>query len=151
MPIADGEMLELTGDGGVFRYSNTGKKTLLLEALDIQYLSVLYEREMMYTLAIHKDGTLALGIGLTFQEKKIGNLESAIKAKLQLNSIVLLTEGGEMYEGTITGTWSNFYESATGDVKFVRIEGITEIDDISVTARTSTCLTRKGEVWAKIL
>lgn len=56
-----------------------------------------------------------------------------------------------MYEGTITGTWSNFYESATGDVKFVRIEGITEIDDISVTARTSTCLTRKGEVWAKIL
>jgi len=149
MPIADGEMLELTGDGGVFRYSNTGKKTLLLEASDIRHLSVLYEEDVVYTLSVHKDGLLALGRDFSFQEKRITNFAGVKKAGLQFNGIVVLTERGEVYEGTISGTLADFYETSTEDVEFVKVENIPEIADMSVTKRDNVCLTKKGEIWAK--
>lgn len=149
MPLLDGEMLELTEDGGVFRYSNTGRKTLLLESSDIQYLSVLYEEDRVYTLSVHKDGLLALGKDFSFQEKRIGSLAEVRKAGLQFNGIVVLTERGEVYEGTIPATLGDFYETATEDVEFVQVENMPEIADISVTESDNVCLTRKGEVWAK--
>lgn len=149
IPIADGELLELTGDGGVFRYSNTGRKTLLLESSDIQHLSVLYEEDGVYTLSVHKDGLLALGKDFSFEEKRIASLEGVKKAGLQFNGIVVLTERGEVYEGTIPGTLADFYEDVTGDVELVKVENMPEIADMSVTKRDNVCLTKKGEIWAK--
>ncbi len=149
LPIAGGEMLELTEDGGVLRYSNTGEKTLLLELSDIRYLSVLYEKDSVYTLSVHEDGTLALGKDFYFQEKIIGNSEGVRKAELQLQGMVALTEKGEVYEGKILGTWSEFYNGASENVELIKVEGLPEVTDISVTGWDSVCLTPKGEVWAK--
>lgn len=148
MPLAGGEMLELTEDGGVFRYSNTGEKVLLLESSDIQQLSVFREKDAVYTLSVHKDATLGLDKDFSFREKVIGSLKGIRKVGVQFKGIIVLTEEGEVYEGTIPRTWSDFYETAAKDVEFVKVEGLPEVVDISI-VNDSVLLMQTGEVWAK--
>ncbi|MBQ9767693.1 MAG: hypothetical protein IJW37_06290 [Lachnospiraceae bacterium] len=148
LPLAGGELLELTEDGGVFRYSNKGEKTLLMESSNLRYLSVLYENGGVSVLSVHRDGTLGLSKDFSFDEKDIGSLEGAVKAELQENGIVVLTEAGEVYEGKIAETWSECYEAASKKVELKKID-LPEIIDISTAWDNNVCLTKTGEVWAK--
>lgn len=149
LPLAKGEMLELTENGAVFRYCNNGDMEILLESSDIVSQSVLYNQENIYLLNVHKDGSLRMCEGFSFDEWELVHMEGMIKADLCAWGLMVLTEDGTVYEYEDKELFQKMLGEKAIEISLQKNEELTKCMDICSSDYNHVVITKDGEVYVK--
>jgi len=149
LPLTEGELLELTENGAVFRYCSNGDKEILLESSDIVSQSVLYNQENTYLLNVHKDGSLKICEDFSFDEWELVHMEGMIKADLCAWGLMVLTEDGTVYECEEKELFLKMLGENAIEISLKENEGLPKCTDICSTDYNCVVLTEDGEVYVK--
>lgn len=146
--LANGELLELTGNGTIYYYDKMGKRKILLENSDIIFMDMFYQ-DGTYILSVHKDGRIGVCQALSFKEWEIANVPGAIKAELQLTGLMVLTENGAIYEHEASEFLEWVLRGENIEVTLQKNENLPKCKDFCLSEENSVLLTENGEVMIK--
>ena len=149
LPLIQGELLELTENGAVFRYCNNGAKEILLESSDIISQSVVYNQGNVFILSVHKDGSLKVCEGFSFDEWEIVRIEGMIKADLCAWGLMVLTEEGTVYEYEDRDLFIKLFGEKAIEISLQKKEELPKCTDICSSDYNRVVLTEDGEVYVK--
>ncbi len=149
LPLIKGELLELTENGAVFRYCDNGDKEILLESSDIVSQSVLYNQGNIYLLNVHKDGSLKMCEGFSFDEWELVHMEGMVKADICAWGLMILTEKGSVYEYEEKELFRKMLGENAIEISLKENEKLPKCTDICSTDYNRVVLTEDGEVYVK--
>lgn len=149
LPLTKGELLELTETGAVFRYCNNGDKEILLESSDIVSQSVLYNQESIYLLNVHKNGSLKMCEGFSFDEWELVHMEGMVKADLCEWGLMVLTKDGTVYECEEKELFLKMLSENAIEISLKENEKLPKCTDICSTDYNRVVLTEDGDVYVK--
>lgn len=149
LPLDEGELMELTETGTVYVYYNDGSKEMLLESSDIISQSVIYGQNTSYILNVHKDGSLKMCKGLSFDEWEIVRMEGMIKADLCAWGLMVLTEDGTVYEYEDRELFLKLFGETTIEITLQKNEELPKCMDICSSDYNRVVITKDGEVYVK--